>query len=56
MNIPLFGGDFALFGPIHHSSIIFPMIAWQDILVSEYTENYFGIEPMENHPRKRFYQ
>lgn len=52
MNIPLFGGDFALFGPIDLSSTMFPLIAWQDILISEYTETYFGISPSERHPRR----
>jgi tetrahydromethanopterin S-methyltransferase subunit H len=54
MNIPLFGGDFALFGPIEHSPMIFPMIAWQNMLISEYVESYFGITPSENHPRGIF--
>ncbi len=54
MNIPIFGGDFAIFGPIEHAPTIFPLIAWQDILISEYTENYFGTEPSEHHPRRMF--
>ncbi len=52
MNIPLFGGDFALFGPIEHAPYVFPLIAWQDILVSEYVESFFGIQPMKTHPRR----
>ncbi len=52
VNIPLFGGDFAIFGPIHNHDIVLPMIAWQDILISEYVENYFGITPDEVHPRR----
>jgi tetrahydromethanopterin S-methyltransferase subunit H len=56
LNISLFGGDFALFGPIHNSSYVFPMIAWQDILISEYVENYFGVKPVENHPRRKYYK
>jgi tetrahydromethanopterin S-methyltransferase subunit H len=52
MNIPLFGGDFAIFGPVAHADIVIPLIAWQDILVSEYTENYFGITPSDHHPRR----
>lgn len=55
MSIPLFGGDFALFGPIHHSQHVFPLIAWQNMLISEYTEQYFGVSPKENHPRRIFY-
>lgn len=51
-TIPLFGGDFAIFGPIEHASSVFPLIAWQDILISEYTESYFGIEPDAHHPRR----
>lgn len=54
MNIPLFGGDFLLFGPMEFASIVLPMIAWQDILVSEYAEGYFGISPSSDHPRRRF--
>jgi tetrahydromethanopterin S-methyltransferase subunit H len=52
INIPLFGGDFALFGPIEYADKIIPLIAWQDILISEYTEKYFGIQPADTHPRR----
>ncbi len=52
-TIPLFGGDYALFGPIENTELIVPLIAWQDILVSEYTENYFGISPSASHPRRK---
>jgi len=55
VNIALFGGDFAIFGPIHNSDIVFPIIAWQDILISEYVENYFGISPDETHPRRKLF-
>lgn len=55
INISLFGGDFAIFGPISHSDIVFPIIAWQDILISEYAENYFGINPDDSHPRRKFF-
>jgi tetrahydromethanopterin S-methyltransferase subunit H len=51
--IPLFGGDYALFGPIENTELIVPLIAWQDILISEYTENYFGINPVATHPRRK---
>jgi len=54
VNIPVFGGDFAIFGPIEHAHTLFPLIAWQDILVSEYTESYFGISPSDSHPRRMF--
>jgi N5-methyltetrahydromethanopterin:coenzyme M methyltransferase subunit H len=53
INITLFGGDFAIFGPIENEEMVFPIIAWNDILVSEYMENYFGIEPDESHPRRK---
>lgn len=53
LNIPLFGGDFAIFGPISNSELVFPMIAWQDILISEYTESYFGVKPCDYHPRRK---
>jgi tetrahydromethanopterin S-methyltransferase subunit H len=52
VNIPLFGGDFAIFGPIHNSELVFPIISWQDILISEYVENYFGVVPDASHPRR----
>jgi len=55
INIPLFGGDFAIFGPIVNADIVFPIIAWQDILISEYTENYFGIVPDDSHPRRKLF-
>jgi len=53
INIPMFGGDFAIYGPINNSNIVFPIIAWQDILISEYVENYFGISPDDSHPRRK---
>lgn len=53
VNIPLFGGDFAIFGPIKNTNLVFPTIAWQDILISEYVEDYFGIKPEDNHPRRK---
>ncbi len=52
INIPLFGGDFIIYGPVENSEIVFPIIAWQDILISEYTQSYFGIAPDINHPRR----
>jgi tetrahydromethanopterin S-methyltransferase subunit H len=55
VNIPMFGGDFAIFGPIHNSEIVLPIIAWQDILISEYVENYFGILPNKLHPRRKLF-
>ncbi|MGF3554546.1 MAG: tetrahydromethanopterin S-methyltransferase subunit H, partial [Thermoplasmatota archaeon] len=53
INIPLFGGDYVIFGPIENADMVFPIIAWQDILISEYTQNYFGVEPDEKHPRRK---
>lgn len=53
INIPLFGGDFAIFGPISNSDLVFPMIAWEDILISEYTDSYFGVKPCDFHPRRK---
>jgi len=53
VNIPLFGGDYAIFGPIENADLVFPTIAWQDILLSEYTETYFGTEPVDFHPRRK---
>lgn len=55
VNIPLFGGDFAIFGPVENINLVFPIIAWQDILISEYAENYFGIEPADFHPRRKLF-
>lgn len=55
INIPLFGGDFTIFGPIVNADIVFPIIAWQDILISEYTENYFGIVPDDFHPGRKLF-
>jgi tetrahydromethanopterin S-methyltransferase subunit H len=53
INIVLFGGDFAIFGPIENHKQVLPIIAWQDILVSEYVENYFGVAPDISHPRRK---
>ncbi len=55
INIPMFGGDYAIYGPIHNSDLVFPMIAWEDILISEYVENYFGITPDDSHPRRKLF-
>lgn len=55
MNISLFGGDFAIYGPVENSDLVFPIVAWQDILVSEYTENYFGTNPVDFHPRRKMF-
>lgn len=55
VNITLFGGDFAIFGPIYNSDLVFPIVAWQDILISEYVESYFGISPDKNHPRRKLF-
>lgn len=55
ITIPIFGGDFLLYGPVELTDKVLPIIAWTDILVSEYTERYFGIQPIDNHPRRRFF-
>ena len=55
VNVVLFGGDYAIYGPLENADLVFPMMAWQDILVSEYTENYFGIKPIGGHPRRKFF-
>jgi len=54
ITINIFGGDYAIFGPIANSDIVFPIMAWNDILISEYTENYFGVSPVDSHPRRKF--
>lgn len=53
INISLFGGDFAIFGPASNSDMVFPIMAWEDILISEYTENYFDVKPSDSHPRRK---
>jgi tetrahydromethanopterin S-methyltransferase subunit H len=55
-SIPLFGGDYAIFGPIENAQYCVPLLAWQDILVSEYTENYFGVSPVSGHPRRKLFK
>ena len=56
INIPVFGGDFAIFGPVENADLVFPITAWEDILISEYTENYFGISPVGHHPRRKLFR
>jgi len=51
-GVSLFGGDFCLFGSAASARSVLPVVAWQDMLVSEYVEQYFGIEPASCHPRK----
>jgi len=53
INIPVFGGDFVIIGPLINGEIVLPIIAWEDILISEYSEKYFGIKPSLNHPRRK---
>ena len=53
INIPLFGGDFVIIGPLENAEYVIPIIAWEDILISEYSEKYFGIKPTNNHPRRK---
>ena len=53
-GIALFGGDFAIFGPIEHAPVVVPLMAWFDMVVSEYTEAYFGVCPSKKHPRRIF--
>ncbi len=55
VNISLFGGDFAIYGPAENTHLVFPIVAWQDILISEYAENYFGVKPSKSHPRRKFF-
>ncbi|MEF8848241.1 MAG: hypothetical protein V5A68_03820 [Candidatus Thermoplasmatota archaeon] len=55
INIPLFGGDFVIYGPSFNSDHVFPIIAWEDILISEYSERYFGIKPSDIHPRRKIF-
>ena len=50
--ISLFGGDFAIFGPIENAELVVPLMSWHDILISEYTENYFSVNPVVTHPRR----
>ena len=51
VNIPAFGGDFSIIGSIDNVEQVLPILAWEDILISEYSENYFGIKPDKSHPR-----
>jgi len=51
-GIALFGGDFAVFGPIAQAPVVVPLMAWFDMVVSEYTEAYFGVCPSARHPRR----
>ncbi len=51
-GVALFGGDFAVFGPIVHAPVVVPLMAWFDMVVSEYTEAYFGVCPAVRHPRR----
>ncbi len=53
VSIPLFGGDYSIFGSMKMAEYILPVIAWQDILISEYVENYFGVSPDHYHPRRK---
>ena len=56
INISIFGGDFAIFGAMKHAPLVFPLSAWQDILISEYVEQYFGVEPSVDHPRRKMFK
>ena len=53
INISAFGGDFTIIGPLENAEFVLPIIAWEDILISEYSEKYFGIKPYKTHPRRK---
>ena len=53
INIPVFGGDYSIFGSVDNFENVLPIIAWEDILISEYAENYFDIKPDKSHPRRK---
>ena len=55
INIPAFGGDFSIFGSVDNFEYVLPIIAWEDILISEYADNYFGIKPDSSHPRRKLF-
>jgi len=56
ITVPLFGGDYVIFGPMENVEYVVPLIAWQDILISEYVENYFGVMPSPSHPRRKLFR
>lgn len=56
INIPIFGGDYSLIGSSENFKHVLPIITWEDILISEYSENYFGIKPDKTHPRRKLFQ
>ncbi len=48
--VPLYGGDFIVYGPIAEAKRIFPSIAFVDKLVAEGSADYFNAKISENHP------
>jgi tetrahydromethanopterin S-methyltransferase subunit H len=49
----LMGADFCVYGPMRNSGSVFPVAAMADKFVAEGAEDYFGIQPSENHPRRK---
>jgi len=49
----LMGADFCVYGPIRNAPTVFPMVAMVDKFIAEGAEDYFGVHPSEDHPRRK---
>jgi tetrahydromethanopterin S-methyltransferase subunit H len=48
--VPLYCGDYIVYGPVSACNRIFPSIAFADKLMAEGANDYFGVEPSQGHP------
>jgi tetrahydromethanopterin S-methyltransferase subunit H len=48
--VPLYAGDYIVYGPVSACKRIFPSIAFADKLMAEGAKDYFGVEPAMGHP------
>lgn len=51
--IPLYGGDFIVYGPISEAKLVFPSVAFVDKLIAEGAKDYFNSQISGGHPYEK---
>jgi tetrahydromethanopterin S-methyltransferase subunit H len=49
----IMGADFCVYGPIRNAGSVFPLVAMTDKFMAEGAEDYFGVCPSDDHPRRK---
>ena len=49
----IMGADYCVYGPMRNARTVFPFVAMVDKFMNEGAEDYFGISPSEEHPRRK---